>query len=157
MTKLMSGHQVNQPIVRDRSGAASETIAWNGWPFLPAVGGGIVDVHVRQWRLTSSRSGERAEDVDLPVEHHGLEMMHRHGRRGSGFPCPGGDVEDLDRLWRLPAADKVEPFPHLDVPGFESREMLPYDLENVPPAPTGLLGIARPPTNREYRREHPGR
>src|SRR5688572_15119289 len=68
MAKLMSRHQIDQSIVDDGSGATSETIGWNGRPFLPAIGRRIVEVDVRQWRLASSRAGESAENVDLSVE-----------------------------------------------------------------------------------------
>ena len=125
VAELMSSHQVNQPVVHGHSGAASETIRRDGRPFLPAIGRGIVDVHIRQRRLPSSRSGERAEHVDLPVVHHRLEVMHDHRRHGAGFPRPGCGVEDLHRLRRLAGADEIEPLTDLDVAGLESRDCCP--------------------------------
>ena len=52
VTQLMARHQVNQPVVHDRSGPASEPIRRDGRPLLPAIGGRIGDVHVRQRGLT---------------------------------------------------------------------------------------------------------
>jgi hypothetical protein len=84
-------------------------------------------------------------------------MMHRHRGDGSGFPRPGCDLEDLYRLWGLPAANEIEAFTDVDVPGFKSRDVLSRDLEHVPPPGSGLLRSARAPSNgREDRREHTG-
>jgi hypothetical protein len=84
-------------------------------------------------------------------------MMHRHRRHGSGFPRARSDVEDLHRLRRLSAADQIEPLAYLDESGLESRNVLPHDLENVPPATTGLLRIRWTAVQRERRRQHHGR
>ena len=89
---------------------------------------------------TSGNGGSPRPDR---VEHHRLEMMHRHRRHGPGFPRAGGDVEDLYRLRRLAGADEIEAFADFDVSGFESRDVLSHNLENVLAATAcaGALGV----------------
>ena len=83
--------------------------------------------------------------------------MHGHRRHGAGCPRSGRDVEDLHRLRRLPGADEIEASPDLDVSGLESRDVLPLDLENLPPPTTGPLRVTWATAQRDCRRDHQGR
>ena len=120
-----AGNHVDAAVVQHRAGAAAPSSGGNGRPHPPRVGGRRVDVDVGERRLFRERTAHGADDIDVVVHDHGLEVVHLDGARRAFCPLAGGRIKDVHRV-DAAAAQEVEavaelhaavPVPHRELRG----------------------------------------